>query len=502
MGPEFMIEHDLTSPVGVADSDVSCPRRFASAIKKYSSLISSVVALAIVVIVCSGCASYRARKHLEGVAKGWCETIRASQVIPVYPLTEDLMPGDVFLVQTTIESQASLYRKRGFLSLDDHRTRLKGIPFDQLYFDSYWKDSFGLTPHPRISRPNPSPIPPTGSPPALTDAPAPRAAFPTYTFAAKSGFGLSLAIPVHGVPVGLNFLRTDRVNGSVTIADARTYAADELDLYHRLKKWADQDDVLQVLSETVEKAGNRPIFLRTISRVYLTGGVIVSLNRAESTGASVKAGTSPPPVNMVDVKGDVNANYEKVLEQLNKQANPVTALKDVGGAVNFIGVSESTVALAESFDRLLVIGYLGFDVPVYHGGDIGAPIPTFDRLNRTIPDPPRVRAGPLTTEQARFRVSQDALEALVKAKPSQALIVINDMLDHLEVGEFDETRKAFKVMQATRETPDGELKLNALLISFKEASLNYVTIAGNRGPRYARYDEVFVHAYDKKDKKT
>src|ERR1043165_662606 len=286
----------------------------------------------------SGCAQYRARKQLEGVAKGWCETIRASQVIPVYPLTEDLRPGDVFLVQTPIESQASIYRQRGFLPLDDHRTRLKGVAYQELYFDGYWKDSFGVTPHDSPNRPNPGPIAPGAPAPAHTPAPAPRAAFPTYTFAAKSGFGLSLAIPVHGVPVGLNFLRTDRVNGSVTIADARTYAADEFDLYGKLRTWIERDEVRHVLNETVEGAGDRPVFLRTVSRVYLTGGVIVSLSRAEGTGAGLKAGVSPPPVNMVDAKGDVNANYDKVLEQLNKQANPVTALKDAGGAVNFVGV--------------------------------------------------------------------------------------------------------------------------------------------------------------------
>jgi hypothetical protein len=29
-------------------------------------------------------------------------TIRASQVVPVYPLTEDLQPGEVFLVQLPV----------------------------------------------------------------------------------------------------------------------------------------------------------------------------------------------------------------------------------------------------------------------------------------------------------------------------------------------------------------------------------------------------------------
>ena len=44
-------------------------------------------------------------------------TIRGSQVIPVYPLTEDIQPGDVFLVQLPIDQQQKLYQQNGFLPL-------------------------------------------------------------------------------------------------------------------------------------------------------------------------------------------------------------------------------------------------------------------------------------------------------------------------------------------------------------------------------------------------
>jgi len=61
-------------------------------------------------IACSmlfgGCATHKmSGDQLARVAKDWSLSIRASQVIPVYPLTEDLQPGDVFLVQTPIEDQ-------------------------------------------------------------------------------------------------------------------------------------------------------------------------------------------------------------------------------------------------------------------------------------------------------------------------------------------------------------------------------------------------------------
>ena len=48
-----------------------------------------------------GCPATR-QAQLEGVAKDWCATIRASQVIPVYPPTADLLPGDMFLVDRPV----------------------------------------------------------------------------------------------------------------------------------------------------------------------------------------------------------------------------------------------------------------------------------------------------------------------------------------------------------------------------------------------------------------
>jgi hypothetical protein len=45
---------------------------------------------------------------------------------------------------------------------------------------------------------------------------APRVAFPSYSFTVQNGAGLSLAVPVQGVPVGLSLLasyenRADKV---------------------------------------------------------------------------------------------------------------------------------------------------------------------------------------------------------------------------------------------------------------------------------------------------
>ena len=82
----------------------------------------TVAALAVML---AGCSTQRmGAQQLERVAKDWSLGIRASQVIPVYPLTEDLQPGDVFLVQTPVERQVDVYLDRGFLPLENLVARL------------------------------------------------------------------------------------------------------------------------------------------------------------------------------------------------------------------------------------------------------------------------------------------------------------------------------------------------------------------------------------------
>jgi hypothetical protein len=61
-------------------------------------LVRCLPVLAVVSAGLSGC-SYE--QQVRNVARDWCMTIRASQVIPVYPLTEDLQPGDIFLVTSS-----------------------------------------------------------------------------------------------------------------------------------------------------------------------------------------------------------------------------------------------------------------------------------------------------------------------------------------------------------------------------------------------------------------
>jgi len=336
-----------------------------------------------------GCASNLARNRLEGVAKGWCETIRASQVIPVYPLTEDLAVGDVFLTQMTINNQASEYDDKGFLPLDDHQVRLPYTNFSKIYFDAYWKDQFGgtNTPHPIPVFTNTGPV--SNQLTILTSAQLPRAAFPTYSVQAQSGAGFSAAFPIQGIPVALSYLNSQQVNASVTIADARTYAGDPSQLFGLLRVWASDPIVKTNLQQSALNAAPTQIFLRVVSRVYYARAVDVSLQRSDSQGIGAKAGNVADPSLLTNTSNtNAVANYTNLLSTLTAAAataaSAVSNAAQVGGAVKFVWASSSTVGLSQSFDTLLAIGYLGFDVPVYTNGTIGFPIPTFQHITGKI----------------------------------------------------------------------------------------------------------------------
>ena len=98
----------------------------------------------------SGCGTTKQSAHqLERVAKDWCLSVRASQIIPVYPLTEDVEPGDVFLVQTPYEDQIKVYESKGFLPLENLVTRLHPQVYSEFYSKGYGITGTGIIP-PRL----------------------------------------------------------------------------------------------------------------------------------------------------------------------------------------------------------------------------------------------------------------------------------------------------------------------------------------------------------------
>jgi hypothetical protein len=301
----------------------------------------------VVVLLVAACHTSR-RDQLEAIAKDWCETIRASQVIAVYPLTQDLQPGDVFLVQKTIDKQQEQYRQGGFLPLDNHLARLHPLGYRAFYEHSFLD---------------------AGSDPALPKGwlkgawqTAPAAAFPSYAFSATQAGGLSLAIPVSGVPVGLSLLGTQAANGTISLRDARTVGVDTASLYRELCDWARELPNQRLLAPFGAKAGTKPAnFLRIVTRVYLLGEIDVQLNDARSSGGGLDAGVARPielflpetPQGTGDVRRAGQETYLRGVQRLNAMSGTGVALSSEGADPSLSSQQFDTRQRARDAERKL-----------------------------------------------------------------------------------------------------------------------------------------------------
>ncbi len=314
-----------------------------------------------------GCAA-DPTSELENVARDWALTIRASQIIPVYPLSEDIRPGDVFLVSMPIGEQAEAYEEKGFLPTDNLVTRLQGLDFAKFYGDDFLASDYGR---------QPVAITPTGTP-----LDAPQAGFPTYTFSVEEGGGLQLALPIQGIPVGLGLMQASRAVGSVTISDAYTYGIDSASLLSILHDWfGSSPEIRSTLAAMVGEI-NAPIYLRVINRVYVTRGVDVSLTNLDALSGGADAGAAQP-VSLPDLSGadpgEVKTAGEAYKESLNALSSPLNGSAGAlpGGSVRFTQVNRRSVSMSQTFDHPLVVGYVGFDVKVDRNGNLSPPIPSF-----------------------------------------------------------------------------------------------------------------------------
>jgi len=314
----------------------------------------------------SGCAT--SKHELSRVARDWCLAIRASQIVPVYPLTEDLLPGDVYLVQTRVEDQVKVYQDKGFLPIDHLLTRLHLTNYPEFYDHAHGIEAATNTPyHWRF--------PPIG--PGTNEMwKAPRAGFPSYSFAVKKGGGLNVALPVQGVPVALNLMRASSAKGSVTIADAYTFGIDRVSLEDQVKAWAAGTDCLAQYAPTARQTN----FLRVVCRVFLTGRLNVALFNDSSAGLTASGGAAKP-VELPDlITGDTSGNLDKakaaLIDSIGSAALP-------GGTLKLVTASSRAVSMVETFPRPLVIGYHAFDLPILEDGELGGAVSTHAVLEQT-----------------------------------------------------------------------------------------------------------------------
>ncbi|HEV8646614.1 MAG TPA: hypothetical protein VGR01_13710 [Burkholderiales bacterium] len=339
-----------------------------------------------------GCATQKmSGDQLARVAKDWSLSIRASQVIPVYPLTEDLQPGDVFLVQTPVEDQVKVYLAKGFLPLENLVTRLSPAGYARFYRG--WPHVADGDKAP----PRPWQFPKDESPDSDFSR-APLAAFPTYNFSVSRSGGLNVAIPVQSVPVGLNLLDSASANGTITLKDAFTYALPARTMFDAIHQWCrDNADYLSQYepaeSTTDGKHAANKFYLRVINRVYLVKTVDVSLFSNRGFGVGGSAGV-PQPVQLLNIANATEAakQFAAVNDILSDATSP--APRDagapagagapqppaVGGTVKLAMATSRSVSLVETFRRPLVIGYLASDYAIGANGKCAAPVPTLSLL--------------------------------------------------------------------------------------------------------------------------
>lgn len=305
----------------------------------------------------------RKSAQLSRVAKDWCLAVRASQVMPVYPLTQDLWPGDVFLTTTPLGGEVDLFESRGFLPLDFHLTRLPTREPMLAFYGEKMLAGDQIAPAKT----------PLGSLPA--------AAFPTYSFEISRAVGMNLALPVQGVPFGFSVLGTTAATGTVTLKDARTFGLDLDALQPLLAKWEKENRAL-LASYGDARNGDSAVYVRVIARVYQARSVVVSLADASGTGAEASAGIEigealPGTPDAGKSNAERFADLAKKLDAVAKEA--------FGGKVSFVSASRHAVSLQETFPEPMTIGYLAYDCMVMPGGVLSQPMPTWQRLGGAAP---------------------------------------------------------------------------------------------------------------------
>lgn len=384
--------------------------------------------------------------QLQRVAKDWCMTIRASQVLCTYPLTEDVQVGDLYVVTTSIEDQTRQYRDRGFLPFDLLLWRLQPKGYEEMYRGFYNTRGFvDVVPHQWQF--------PANATNGTTDwGSAPAAAFPTYKFSVKRGQGLNLAVPVQSVPVGLALMNTGTATGSIDIDDASTYGVPLGFLERQVDEWAscprNRDLLARFAPTTDPKTGKeKQQFVRVIARVYVTGKVNVALQNDEARSAGVDAGTAQP-VTLVtgsqDLQAVANANDPggSAPAAASSSATPATtpatgttttpataasasstttttsattanlsgttiAKSAPGGSIRIAAVSSRAISMSETFARPLVIGYIAFDRPIGRGGVLGDSVPTLQRVEKRVAEP--VAPASQEASSSTFNLDQNGI---------------------------------------------------------------------------------------------
>ena len=298
--------------------------------------------LAACALILAGCATANrtARDQSQMVAKNWFKVIRGAQVFPLNPLREDVKPGDIYIVNQTIETQSNALQKDGYLPLDHKIDTLT----------------------------------------VKATAPA-MAAIPSFSFVVSRSAGLQANFPVEGIPVGLGLVKSSDVQVSMSIADVTVREVLTKDAYDALRTWNENKAVRDYL-KLQARITRTPLFLRTITTVYYTRGVTASIKALDAGGANVAAGggifedASSIDLNRIlpeAIKSDAAKNrLVELAAELNKIKPLEVALP--GGTATYMKSSDNTVSMNQTFTTPLAVGCVGFDAVIHKNGAIGPPM--------------------------------------------------------------------------------------------------------------------------------
>ncbi len=267
-------------------------------------------------IILGGCAS--TSQQLQSVNKDWDQLIRASHIYPIYPPTQDIQPGDIFLTTYDMED-ASVWSSGGYMKLDHQIARLYPTNYPAFYANSF---ALGTNALPQYWLK------------ANQWSNAPAAAFPSYAFRVVNGGGVSVALPVEGVPVGLAIIGASSASGVVTIGDCHTYGVDEISLTDQIKHYicTNAASILSVLPAGTPE--NQLNYLNVVTRVFTTGQVTISMTRDSSVSASASGGV--PKDTDIPLMQNTNAvaNYTNFIGAINSNlASLRTAINTATGVL-------------------------------------------------------------------------------------------------------------------------------------------------------------------------
>lgn len=266
-----------------------------------------------------GCHGNVKEKQLQRVAKDWSQVIRASQIIPVYPLHEDLLPGDAFLVQTTVDNQQSLYKKKGFLPLDPPMARIRPSGYQAFYSD------FKLLPG-CVAPPLAGEVMNEIDVRTLLNNPAclarlPNVAFPSYSFEVGGENSFNAALPLQALSLGLNLTNSRRAHGSVAMREAYTFGVDVQSLLGDVRAWNAADPTLLKPYRATQKRNGRYVpraYLRVVNRVFLVQVMDVRFESLEKSGVDARAQPTVPGLGFGGITNTAIGSVDQTLVAAQK----------------------------------------------------------------------------------------------------------------------------------------------------------------------------------------